>query len=409
MVVPKQHTTCVLHGEPGRVLSAAEYAQFASNLLGKDNLVDFTGTKADAAKADAASAKECFASDLRCVRVLGNTLDEADSSKALLCRIGYEWHSDGSIGAGALSLLHCLKTPAGGGETLFADARKLYDALSAEQKALADGLTAVQSNTSTAGGPAAVDCEHGVRMDATGTRRVRDATSRRPGWRSGETRSLLVLTHAISGRKVIASGGKNLDYLEGPDGPLSGTASGQLLSDLLLTGLRGPDSAALKTAAVGEDGLPTSATEFWSETVLAHAWRAGDIVLCVPPQSTSTPEPAPGPLRPSPKRGEPCGMAGGTIWRLCTQPPRWRYMERASASSSTSSASAEARRRASKTRWRCLARQSLQRRTRIESGTTMNFTPAPPPTALLRHLLFYYAAAANRVVFVERSPPALII
>lgn len=189
----------------------------------------------------------------------------------------YEWHSDaGSQTPGVYSILQCLSTPASGGETLFTSTARLYDALSVEQRSFAERATAVYSNRFTAGGPAAVDGALGLRMDGTGTRRVRAATSRRDGWSLNESRAPLVVTHPTSGKRVLVAGAKNLDHLVTEDGALTPEESTDQLGALLLTGLRPGDVTPL---SADDDLLPTGKTTFAPEAVLEFRWDACTIVI----------------------------------------------------------------------------------------------------------------------------------
>ena len=175
------------------------------------------------------------------------------------------------MGAGVYSILSCLANPEVGGATLFASTSDMYARLSPAQKAFADAAVVVHSNRYTAGGPAAVDGECGVRMDATGTQRVRAAATRRDGWSLNESRSPLVTRHARSGRRVIVGGGKNVDHIEG----MEPEASCQALGELLRAGLL-PTSVS----AVGpHDLLPTGKTAFAPEAVLEWRWRPNDVVV----------------------------------------------------------------------------------------------------------------------------------
>lgn len=190
-----------------------------------------------------------------------------------MCRLGYEWHSDG-VGTGVFSVLHCVSTPSVGGQTLFADAAAVLRAQTPADLALAHSLTVIQSNQCTGGGPAAVDAECGLRMDPTGTLRVTDATSRRPGWALSQSSFPLVFSHPTRG-PALAVGGKNMAHVVGSDGVAMSTRdSAKLLSRLLIAGLR-PQSLC----SVGPDGLPTSATVFDPRAVLSYAWTAGDVVI----------------------------------------------------------------------------------------------------------------------------------
>ena len=59
------------------------------------------------------------------------------------------------------------------------------------------------SNKTTAGGPAALDAAFGVRMNATGTRRIRCANRRRPNWKDNEHRRKLVAVDRRTGEKML--------------------------------------------------------------------------------------------------------------------------------------------------------------------------------------------------------------
>ena len=183
---------------------------------------------------------------------------------------GYEWHNDG-MGDGVFSILSCLATPASGGATLFASTSDMYARLSPEQQAFADSAVVVHSNRYTAGGPAAVDGECGVRMDATGTQRVRAATTRRDGWSLNESRTPLVTRHARSGLPVLVGGGKNVDHLAG----MEPEASCQALGELLRAGLMPTELSPVGA----EDLLPTGKTTFAPQAVLEYQWHAHDIVI----------------------------------------------------------------------------------------------------------------------------------
>ena len=183
---------------------------------------------------------------------------------------GYEWHNDG-MGDGVFSILSCLATPAVGGTTLFASTSAMYARLSPAQKAFADAAVVVHSNRFTAGGPAAVDGECGVRMDATGTQRVRPAQQQRDGWSLNESRTPLVVRHARSGLPVIVGGGKNVDHIEG----MEPEASCQALGELLRAGL-----LPSELSPVGPDDLlPTGKTSFAPEAVLEWQWHANDVII----------------------------------------------------------------------------------------------------------------------------------
>ena len=75
-------------------------------------------------------------------------------------------------------MLYCAANVTGS-ETLFAHCHTMWKRLTPSQRAFLQSSEAVHSNRSTAGGPAAVDSAFGLRMNASGTKRIRDATRRR--------------------------------------------------------------------------------------------------------------------------------------------------------------------------------------------------------------------------------------
>ena len=77
-----------------------------------------------------------------------------------------------------ISMLYCAANVTGS-ETLFAHCHTMWKRLTPSQRAFLQSSEAVHSNRSTAGGPAAVDSAFGLRMNASGTKRIRDATRRR--------------------------------------------------------------------------------------------------------------------------------------------------------------------------------------------------------------------------------------
>ena len=106
--------------------------------------------------------------------------------------------------------LHC-KEPCQGADTLFADGAVLFSRLCPADQQRACELTAVYSNEFTAGGPTALDAEHGLRMSACGTRRIRAAAQRKEGWSAGRFCRPLVATSAADGAARLLAGAKGLD------------------------------------------------------------------------------------------------------------------------------------------------------------------------------------------------------
>ena len=83
---------------------------------------------------------------------------------------------------------YCEASPSKGAETLYAKCETLYERLPPEHREFIETAVGVWSNRGTAGGPAALDAALGARMNATGTRRIRDSNRRHDGARA---RSLL--------------------------------------------------------------------------------------------------------------------------------------------------------------------------------------------------------------------------
>ena len=193
------------------------------------------------------------------VRQLGT----AGESK--LCRMGYEWHVDASD----LTIMYCAKAPDSGAETLFASACGLYEALPPREQALVDELEVVYSSRYSAGGPAWLDAELGLRMNSTGTRLHRAATARKEGWALDESPPLPA-TRERSGRRSLVLSPKNLDHCVG----YTHAESQDLCHDLLLAGLGPVDPAPVDDATL----LPTRATRF-GPAVWEHQWREGDLVV----------------------------------------------------------------------------------------------------------------------------------
>ena len=129
------------------------------------------------------------------------------------------------------------------------------------------------SNASTSGGPAAFDAAHGLRMNATGTRRVRAAATRRKGWALNERRVPLCSRDPASGQGLLWAGAKNLERLVPTAAGLPTLSPEESVAkheELLVT--------ALAPTAVGEldeDLQTVSATTFSPEVVLTLEWRSG--------------------------------------------------------------------------------------------------------------------------------------
>ncbi len=248
----REHGLLLLRGQSEGTRIASELCAFAS-------IFCEAGALWDPLKAIQFDINGGGLAGLPMVRALGTT------GSAKLCRMGYEWHVDSSD----LTILYCAETPASGGETLFADACRMYEVLSDEQRAIADGLKVVYSSRYSAGGPAWLDAEYGLRMNPTGTRLLRAATARKDAWVLGESPPLPA-TLERNGRRSLVLSPKNIDYIEG----YSHEASQALVHDLLLAGLGPTEPAPLDPVSM----LPTGATRF-GPGVYEHQWRAGDLVV----------------------------------------------------------------------------------------------------------------------------------
>ena len=152
------------------------------------------------------------------IRVLGNTRDKNGEPTALLANVGYVFHQDASEPYDCTSFLYCEKAPSKGAETLYAKCSTLYSRLSDEDKAFIETAVGVWSNRGTAGGPAALDSALGARMNATGTRRIRDSYRRHDGWNEAEQRRTLVAVDPFTGEKILSGcQPMGFDYFEGMD------------------------------------------------------------------------------------------------------------------------------------------------------------------------------------------------
>ena len=180
-------------------------------------------------------------------------------------RLGYEWHAD----ATDITLLYCLEAPTVHGETLFVELSHLYDSLSPEQKQLADSSSAMYSTKRTAGGaPAALDWNHGLRMNGTGTKVLRGALTKKPGYVM-KTSPPIKMTSTWNGKTTLRIMSKNLESLEGR----SWEESQNLADELLTAGMK-----PKKVSSMSEDLQFNEFTEFGPE-VLQYKWRSGDILL----------------------------------------------------------------------------------------------------------------------------------
>eukprot|EP00537_Pseudo-nitzschia_pungens_P011838 CAMPEP_0172395570 /NCGR_PEP_ID=MMETSP1061-20121228/20522_1 /TAXON_ID=37318 /ORGANISM="Pseudo-nitzschia pungens, Strain cf. pungens" /LENGTH=1138 /DNA_ID=CAMNT_0013127199 /DNA_START=89 /DNA_END=3505 /DNA_ORIENTATION=+ len=180
-------------------------------------------------------------------------------------RLGYEWHVD----ATDVTLLYCLEAPQDHGETLFVELSHLYDALTPEQKQLADLSCALYSTKHTAGGaPAALDWNHGLRMNGTGTKVLRKSVTKKPGYVM-KTSPPVPMIGEWNGKKTLRIMSKNLESLGGR----SWEESQELVDQLLTAGMK-----PQKISPMSEDFQFNEYTEFGPD-VLQYKWKSGDICL----------------------------------------------------------------------------------------------------------------------------------
>lgn len=180
-------------------------------------------------------------------------------------RLGYEWHVD----ATDITMLYCLEAPKDHGETLFVELSHLYDSLTPEQKQLVSLSCALYSTKHTAGGaPAALDYNHGVRMNGTGTKVLRTAQTKKPGYKM-KTSPPVPMTGTWNGKTTLRIMSKNLESLGGRSWETS-----QTLADELLTAGMKPK----KVSPMSEDFQFNGFTEFGPD-VLQYKWKAGDICM----------------------------------------------------------------------------------------------------------------------------------
>ena len=103
---------------------------------------------------------------------------------------GTYWHSDGSWmkEPSKASLLHALEIPPAGGDTMFADMTRAYDALSPRMKSFLDGLHAVHDRSAAAATSYAREFSGGTHQAE-----LAESTALHP----------IVRTHPDSGRKAL--------------------------------------------------------------------------------------------------------------------------------------------------------------------------------------------------------------
>ena len=153
---------------------------------------------------DIVPGSSCSTPEHPAIRILGDSRDENGTPTALLANVGYVFHQDASEPYDCTSFLYCEKSPSVGAETLYAKCRTLYERLPEEHKAFIETAVGVWSNRGTAGGPGALDAALGARMNATGTRRIRDSYRRHDNWKEGEQRHILWALDPFTGEKMLS-------------------------------------------------------------------------------------------------------------------------------------------------------------------------------------------------------------
>ena len=245
-------------------------------------VTDWTGTPCDPEDDGVEGALDAIVPGFPTIRLLGNTTDEVTGKPtALLARnLGYYWHQD-SVGSTTSNTgashrcftgLFCESTPDAGAETLFASCTDLWRRLTPEQQRFVEGAVGVFSNATTSGGPAAFDSELGnLRMNATGTMRVRDATRRRVSWSESRRKARLCGVSPCGAMTLTGGGVRNLDYIEG----MAPEESRQRVDAILRDALR-----PLAVGTLDPDTLTTvSRTQFSPDVVKVVTWAPG--MLCI--------------------------------------------------------------------------------------------------------------------------------
>jgi alpha-ketoglutarate-dependent taurine dioxygenase len=260
----KEHGLLVLHGMHAYVATPGAMLELMTAFGATGDALDYSNTPFDLSQDGLQSAVDStIPGSHGHIRVLGNTVDREERPTALRTNIGYQWHQD--AGGCAHTMLHCKATPAGC-HTLFASTAQMFDRLAPAQQAYALGTEAVYSNAYTAGGPAAFDAEFGLRMNETGTRRVRSASKRRTCWTLSRSQRPLAVRDDNTGVSRLLCGGKNLEYIPG----LSPGESALKVEELLLAAL-GPT----EMAGLNSDLRPISTTRFSDQVVLKLEWKPG--------------------------------------------------------------------------------------------------------------------------------------
>ena len=108
-------------------------------------------------------------------------------------------------------------------------------------------------------------------MNATGTRRIRDASRRRSGWTLGEGSRRLCEVNEHTGEGRFWPAAKNFDYFVG----MEPEESKQKLEDLMLKALGNPT----EIGELDEDLLTISETKFSDKVVMPAQWKPGTAVV----------------------------------------------------------------------------------------------------------------------------------
>lgn len=228
--------------------------------------ISFKGVPMDPDEDGVEGANESVIAGHESIRVLGNSKDASGRPTALLANVGYCFHQDSTPPFDCTTALYCEKSPPFGAETLFAKTSTMYSNLNDDQKKFLEEATAVWSNVTTAGGPAALDAAYGVRMNATGTRRIREAHRRRKDWKMNERKRKCWAVDDRTGEKLLWTQALSFDKFENMDGK----ESQDKLDDIMRT--------ALRPTAIGQldsDLQTVSPTYFDKNVVMPVSWQPG--------------------------------------------------------------------------------------------------------------------------------------
>ena len=167
-----------------------------------------------------------------------------------------------------MSMLYCVANVRGS-ETLFAHCQTLWERLTDDEQQFLRKAEAIHSNKSTAGGPAAVDSAFGLRMNSSGTKRVRDASRRRRGWKLNAQRGKLCGVDE-DGNWLLWSAVKNFDHFVVDGKPMDGEESRDLFASMLDRAL-----GVIKHGEMDEEFETITKTDFDPSVVMPAPYAPG--------------------------------------------------------------------------------------------------------------------------------------